>query len=377
MQRAGRVGVGAAHGECIAALFALQADAEAADPHRALALAQQGRDLVAGQALGMAGAVLQAVEHGADGRLADLDAAAPTDPELAVGVQRQRLDAAGLVDRRQPAQRGVAGGELAEPAVLQADPDAALGIAGDRLHRRHAARQRQVLGLAGAGAQPRQAAPMADPQRALGIQVQCHDAVVRQCQALEAAAGQDIALQALAQSGHPDLVRIGGQRAHRRMRRRQAAQAEHAVAVGLVDEQTLGLAADPHATVGAGGQRAHPAEIALHRPRRIALDGLQAVAIPARQAVAGADPEQALAVLGQAGDDAARHRHAAEAARRGGALVVGAGCRQPEGDGQQHRGGAPAPGPVREPFLDGLGGGGSSHARMLRPPGSGGRPGFP
>src|SRR5207237_2706490 len=89
----------------------------------------------------------------------------------------------------------------------------------------------------------------------------------------------------------------------RQLQHRRAAEAREIVGRRLEAGEAAAVHADPDAALGVADDGAHVAHrqaARIVRPRRV---DLEAVAVPAREAVLRAGPEVALGVLGDAGGD--------------------------------------------------------------------------
>jgi hypothetical protein len=154
---------------------------------------------------------------------------------------------------------------------------------------------------------------------------------------LEAPGGRVIAIQAAPHGPDPDgAVDTLGKRADGRLRS-ALGMADDTVLPGFVGDQALELRAYPHAPIGRGRQRPHPAQAALRRGVTGQLDGPQPVAVVARQALARRDPHEARAVLGDGRHRVLRHGDAAELHLQRARAGVGPGQAQVQGrqQGQQ------------------------------------------
>jgi hypothetical protein len=114
-----------------------------------------------------------------------------------------------------------------------------------------------------------------------------------------------------------------------------AAMALDAVVFGVVGHQALEFRAYPHAAIGRRRHRPHPAQAAAGRRVAGQLNGPQPVAVVARQALGGGDPDEAGAVLGDGGHGVLRHGHAAELHLQRSHATRGAGRARPEQQQQQ------------------------------------------
>ena len=347
-----------------------------AGPQRTLAVAPVGRDALAGQPARGVVVLDQAAA-------AELEQARRAEPDVAVAIDEQRPGG-----RRRHA-RGTADDA---PAVVLAVGDAVVGADQDVAARadRHRGRRPgrvepgreavvQVDRARRAGRQEPHVARRPDPQRALAVAQHALEAIAAEPDVADAAphavAGAEHDVGAVA---HHQAVGVGPQRADRRGHGAGPAGGRCEGAVGALDVQPGAVGADPQrAGVARHGQdrnRRQPARGRAREPRAVAAhqavaaadadpavgrdadDGHQArrqafddrepreaLAVEAVHAVLGTDPQESVAVLGDAGHhQVAQTRRAGEHADRHLAgrnvlAAVGAHRAGDRGDAQRHR----------------------------------------
>lgn len=255
-----------------------------------------------------------------------------------------------------------------QPALPRAHPQAAIGGLQQRLHdvavgavhgcgcgcgvlrgtaTGRGGRQRHRVEAGAAVGKPGQAAPGAHPQRAAAVHQQRGHAVVGQAERLRVmavsrgdtahrvevfkpgagGADPDAAVAAFGQRGD------GGQGAASSF----SSVVGDAVVARVVGGQAVGLGADPDAAVARREQGPHPTQVAAGGVGAVAFLGPELVAVVAHQAVAGGNPEEAVAVLCQRRHDVARDLASPHGLETRLAQFVGRRCRRAHGCAEHER----------------------------------------
>lgn len=315
------------------------------DPEQPGAIDHQGIGHVLGQARRVA-FVLPQCRRGAGLRIEATQAGAgDRQPQGAIRSFGDRLHAHGIgcVRLRPHALQAVAIAQQVQAAVA-ARPGASGAVDAQRQHRpgrSHAQR-------ATVRADPEQAGAVRVPDIAVAVARQCLETAFdilrgKREDAAHAAAARIEPIEPGA-GADPDRVGRGQQRFHPRMVRPFRRIAMNAAAAEIEAGDVFGAGPDPQPLVGIDRERGDEIVLQARRVVRDFVEGHEALAVVAAESALGADPDEAVGILGQCG-----HRALGEAEFAARAHEIDVAHRGARGPGRRQRHACGACGQEQDP----------------------------